>query len=311
MKQTFDIAPPAGEQVIPQERLRAQTVEQRVDIPMPPIMASPLLLASGEPADSPEELRPQGRGLRELLDAGDDATSVLQRNTRVPPAPGEEHRSTFKLFPAGPRERPDAGDDATSVLQRNTRCSPAPGEEQWSTFKPIPAGCERPDAGDGETSVLPLATKQPAKNPRSSPRLQATTGPSSDDQACRDSADAVHRQGRRYVNCDAATGPSSSKCAEPVNQPGGQARRFSADAVHRQVCPVPIVIQRQVPRIQMFFGDSESPAGAVRRDSGECGECACDQAVELRLWRRWKSGPCRSSAELWTCHASATDRRVR
>ena len=88
VKQTFDIAPPAGEQVIPQERLRAQTVEQRVDIPMPPIMASPLVLASGEPADSPEELRPQGRGLRELLDAGDDATSVLQRNTRVPPAPG-------------------------------------------------------------------------------------------------------------------------------------------------------------------------------------------------------------------------------
>ena len=28
----------------------------------------------------------------------------------------------------------DAGDDATSVLPRNTRCPPAPGEEQWSTF---------------------------------------------------------------------------------------------------------------------------------------------------------------------------------
>ena len=37
-KQTCDTAAPAGEQVIPQKRLRARTVEQRVDIPMPPIM---------------------------------------------------------------------------------------------------------------------------------------------------------------------------------------------------------------------------------------------------------------------------------
>ena len=115
VKQTFDIAPPAGEQVIPQERLRALTVEQRVDIPMPPIMASPLVLASGEPAENPEELRLQGRGLRQPLDAGDDATSVLQRNTRCSPAPGEERRSTFKPIPAG-RERPDAGGDGTSVV---------------------------------------------------------------------------------------------------------------------------------------------------------------------------------------------------
>ena len=67
MKQTFDIAPPAGEQVIPQERQRAQTVEQRADIPMPPIMGSTLVLASEEPSEDSEELRPQCRGLRELL----------------------------------------------------------------------------------------------------------------------------------------------------------------------------------------------------------------------------------------------------
>ena len=88
MKQTFDIAPLAGEQLIPQERLRARTVEQGVDIPMPPIMASALMLASDEPAENPEELPLQGRGLRERPDAGDDAASVLPRNTRCPPAPG-------------------------------------------------------------------------------------------------------------------------------------------------------------------------------------------------------------------------------
>ena len=57
VKQTFDIAAPAGEQVIPQERLRARTVEQSVDILMPPIMASPLVLASEEPAENSEVLR--------------------------------------------------------------------------------------------------------------------------------------------------------------------------------------------------------------------------------------------------------------
>ena len=170
VKQTFDIAALAGEQAIPQERLRARTVEQRVGIPMPPIVASPLVLASDEPAENPEELRLQGRGLRELLDAGDDATSVLPRNTRVPSAPGDE---------------------------------------QWSTLKPTPAGLrERPDAGDDETSVLPRARQQPAKNPRSSPRLPVDQP---GDQACRDSADAVHRQGCRCAYCDAATGPSDSE----------------------------------------------------------------------------------------------------
>ena len=136
VKQTFGIAPLAGEQLIPQERLRARTVEQRVDIPMPPIMASPPVLASDKPAENPEELRIQDRGLREPL---------------------------------------DAGDDATSVLPRNTRCPPAPGEEQWSTLQPILDGLrERPDAGDDETSVLPRAGQQAAKNPRSSPRLQGS-----------------------------------------------------------------------------------------------------------------------------------------
>ena len=37
------------------------------------------------------------------------------------------------------------------------------------------------------------------------------------DQACRDSADAAHRQGCRYDCCDAATGPFTG------DQPGDQA----------------------------------------------------------------------------------------
>ena len=129
VKQTFDNAAPAGEQVIPQERLRARTVEQISRCP--PIMASPLVLASDVPAENLEDLRLQGRGLR---------------------------------------ERPDAGDDATSVL--------------------------------------PRARKHPAKNPRSSPRLPVDQP---GDQACRDSADTVHRQGCRYAYLDAATGPSDSE----------------------------------------------------------------------------------------------------
>ena len=45
-KQTFDNAAPAGEQVIPQNRLRARTVEQRVDIPDASDHGVPLVLAS-------------------------------------------------------------------------------------------------------------------------------------------------------------------------------------------------------------------------------------------------------------------------
>ena len=86
---------------------------------------------------------------------------------------------------ASPRELLDAGDDATSVLPRSTLCPPASGEVQWSTLKPTQSGRARPDAGDDETSVLPQARQQPAKKPRSSPRLQ----------------------GNAY--CDAATCPST------------------------------------------------------------------------------------------------------
>ena len=100
-----------------------------MEIPMPPIVAPPLVLASDKPAENPEELRPQGRGLREPLDAGDEATS--------------------------------------GVAAQHTLSSRQPGEEQWSTLQPILDGLrERLDAGDDETSVLPRAGQQPAQDPR-------------------------------------------------------------------------------------------------------------------------------------------------
>ena len=100
-------------------------------------------------------------------------------------------KQTFDIAP--PAGEQDAGDGAISVLPRNTLCPPVSGEVQWSTLKPILAGRPRPDAGDDETSVLPQARQQPAKNPRSSPRLQ--------DNAC----------------CDAATGPRPSFNKETEN----------------------------------------------------------------------------------------------
>ena len=50
-------------QVSPRERVRARIAEQRVHIPVPPIKASPFVLARDEPAENPEESRLQGRGL--------------------------------------------------------------------------------------------------------------------------------------------------------------------------------------------------------------------------------------------------------
>ena len=72
-------------QGIPPDRVRAQIAAPRVNIPTPPIMASPLGLARDEPAENPKDSRLQGRGLRERPDGGDDDTSVLPRNPRIPP----------------------------------------------------------------------------------------------------------------------------------------------------------------------------------------------------------------------------------
>ena len=66
---------------------------------MPPIMASPLVLARDEPAENPEESRLHGRGLRGRPDAGDDETSVPPRNSRSPPTSTEEPWPTLKLVP--------------------------------------------------------------------------------------------------------------------------------------------------------------------------------------------------------------------
>ena len=173
-----------------------------MDIPMPPIMASSLVLASDEPAENREELRLQGRGLRELLDAGDDGTHVLPRNTRVPPVPGEE---------------------------------------QWSTLKPTPASlCERLDAGDDETLVLPRARQQLPRPPVGQPG----------GQACRDSADAVHRQDCRYACCDAAKGPSDSEeIVEAVSVPVPQAIDATAHQFQEEIdedLPLPQAVEKSL-----------------------------------------------------------------
>ena len=185
------------------------------------------MLASDKPAENPEELRLQGRGLHEPLDAGDDAAAVLPRSTRFPRAPGEEQRSTLQPILGGFRERPDAGDDETSVLPRagqqpakNPRSSP---RRQGRGF------LERPDTSDDASSVTgPLTVEQPG------------------DQAFRDSAEAVHRQRCSVASGDAPTGPSGSDCAgdaagavhrqreRACDHAGDQVCRDSADSAHRQ-----------------------------------------------------------------------------
>ena len=108
--------------------------------------ASPL---SDEPAESPEEPRLQGSGLRERPDAGDGETSVPPRNPLLPPSSveklgqrcalcrqevsmkktGEEDQSGYVGH--GLRERLDAGEnqDETSMPPRNPRIPPTSAEE--------------------------------------------------------------------------------------------------------------------------------------------------------------------------------------
>ena len=71
-------------QDIPPERDQKRIAAQRVNIPMLPIMASPLVLARDEPAENPEESRLQGRGLRERPEPGDDETLMPSRYPRIP-----------------------------------------------------------------------------------------------------------------------------------------------------------------------------------------------------------------------------------
>ena len=137
----------------PPERDRKRIAAQRVNIPMPPTMASPLALARDEPAENLEDSR---LALRERPDGSDDETSVPPRNPRIPPAPAEVPWPTLKPVPPtyqpeedgpsgtgstqgrGLRERPDAGDDETSIPLRSPRFPPASAEEPWHTLKPVP-----------------------------------------------------------------------------------------------------------------------------------------------------------------------------
>ena len=64
VKQTFDIAPPAGEQAIPQERLRARTVEQRWRPLVNYSMQVTMLLLCCRAAHSVRQLPAKYSGLR-------------------------------------------------------------------------------------------------------------------------------------------------------------------------------------------------------------------------------------------------------
>ena len=93
-----------------------------------PVPPTPLVLTRYEPAEHLEESRPQGRGVRERLDAGDDETSVLPRNTLVPPTSGEEPRPTSKPVPqvtkAESRQRDGSewrGESKTKVVSERGR----------------------------------------------------------------------------------------------------------------------------------------------------------------------------------------------
>ena len=88
------------------------------------------------------------------------------------------------------------------------------------------------------------------------------------DQACRVSAETVHRQGRRHAYRNAATGPST------VAQPGDQASRDSADTVHRQSCCRAYCDTATGPSVSVCAEDGRTPAGAVHR---QCGGRPCDQ----------------------------------
>jgi len=118
------------------------------------------------------------------------------------------------------------------------------------------------------------------------------------DQACRDSADSTHRQGRRRAGGDATTfssapqilneivevvevvgavknGPQeriSEKIDDdtvPVDQPGDPARRDFADTVHRSGCCRAVYDATTGPSFSGCAEDGKSPAGAVHRQS--CG----------------------------------------
>ena len=88
------------------------------------------------------------------------------------------------------------------------------------------------------------------------------------DQACRDSADEVHRQGCRYACCDATTGPSGSDGAEA---------RGSPDQRGDQACCGDATTG---PSNSDFGEDCGSPSGAVRRDSCGCARDHADHAVD-------------------------------
>ena len=83
-----------------------------------PVPPTPLVLTRYEPAEHLEESRPQGRGLRERLDAGDDETSVLPRNTLVPPTSGEEPWPTESRQRDGSEWR---GESKTKVVSERGR----------------------------------------------------------------------------------------------------------------------------------------------------------------------------------------------
>ena len=91
------------------------------------------------------------------------------------------------------------------------------------------------------------------------------------DQARRDSADTIHRQGYCRAYYDTATGPSASNCAEDggspadavhrqPDPPGGHARRDSADTIHRQgYCRRACCDTATGPSDTDGFKDCESP----------------------------------------------------